>query len=178
MVAKAPPLSKTGVAAHGGRQNLSGAPESGWDQSQFPAHLYPPAGAQSKNLANYIPVPAPGNKATIFAFKVPPSMRLVFDQIGNNFVGGGFTEGSGFLIWQIQDNDVPLEDFENIIGSLGNVALPTRMAPIIIEEGHTVSVVIINIVGSPILGGSGKVGATLRGWYYSRLEAGGAEWPV
>jgi len=151
---------------------------SGVDASQLPAHLYPPAGAQSKNLATYIPVPAPGASATIFSFLVPTGMRLILNQIGNNFVGGGFTEGSGYLIWQVQDNGVPIEDFEDIIGSLGNVALPTPMAPITIEEGHTVSFVVENIVGSPILGGSGQVGATLRGWYYNKLETGGAEWPV
>ena len=131
-----------------------------------------------KNLADYIPVPAPGASAIIFSFQVPTSMRLILNQIGNNFVGGGFTEGSGYLIWQILDNGVPIEDFEDIIGSLGNVALPTPMAPITIEEGHTVAFNIINIAGSPILGGSGKVGATLRGWYYNLLEAGASEWAV
>ena len=145
---------------------------------QLPPHLYPPAGAQSKNLANYVPVPDPGDEAVIFSFTVPTSMRLVLNQIGNNFVGGGFDEGSGNLIWQIWDNGVPIEDFENIIGSLGNVALPTPMAPIIFEQGHTVSFVIQNAAGSPILGGSGQVGATLRGWYYDFLQAGDQEWGV
>jgi hypothetical protein len=146
--------------------------------AQLPPHLYPPAGAQSKNLANYIPVPNPGITAIIFQFTVPTSMRLILNQIGNNFAGGGFVEGSGDLVWQIQDNQLAIEDFENIIGSLGNVALPTPMAPITIEEGHTVSFVVTNMLDSPILGGSGQVGATLRGWYYNLLEAGYSEWAV
>ena len=145
----------------------------------LPPHLYPPEGAQSKNLANYIPVPDAGDPYTvIFEFTVPPSMRLILNQIGNNFVGGGFTEGSGDLIWQIWDNGNPIEDFDDIEGSLGNVALPTPMAPIIFEEGHTVSFVVQNVTGSPIVGASGQVGATLRGWYYNRLESGVSEWAV
>ena len=145
----------------------------------LPAHLYPPAGAQSKNLAGYIAVPAPGAGYVVvppFPFQVPPGMRAVFNQIGNNFVGGGFQEGSGDLVWQIWDNGAPIEDFENIIGSLGNVALPTPMAPLIFEENHTINFVVQNIAGSTILANSGQVGATLRGWYYNRLETGEEEW--
>ena len=152
--------------------SCAGCPSAG-----LPPHLYPPAGAQSKNLAGYIPVPAPGDPpAIIFEFTVPTTMRLVLNQAGNNFVGGGFTEGTSALIWQIWDNDVPIEDFDDIDFSLGNVAQPTWMAPLIFEEGHTVAFVIINPVGGAIPGNSGQVGATLRGWYYNRLLAGVEEW--
>ena len=58
------------------------------------------------------------------------------------------------------------------------MALPTPMAPIIFEQGHTVAFIIQNAAGSPILGGSGQVGATLRGWYYNFLSAGDSEWGV
>jgi len=145
----------------------------------LPPHLFPPAGAQSKNLANYVPINAPGSGyQVIFAFTVPMGMRLVLNQIGNNWVGGGFEDGSGDLIWQIWDNGNPIEDFDDILGSLGSVAQPSFMAPIIFEEGHTVSFVVANAPGSGILADSGQVGATLRGWYYNRLETGDAEWSV
>ena len=148
----------------------------------LPPHLYPPAGAQPKNLAGYISVPAPGSAPTSigpkFPYLVPTTMRAVFNQVGNNFVGGGFTEGTGSLIWQIWDNGDPIEDFENIDFSLGNVAQPTWTAPIIFEEGHLVDFVIINPVGGPIPADSGQVGATLRGWLYNRLDVGGQEWAI
>jgi hypothetical protein len=145
----------------------------------LPPHLYPPAGAQPKNLAGYIDVPAPGDPpGVIFAYLVPTTMRLVCNQVGNNFVGADFTEGTGDLIWQIWDNGNPIEDFEAIDFSLGNVAQPTWTAPIIFEEGHKVSYVVINPAGGPIPADSGQVGATLRGWLYNRLDVGEQEWSV
>lgn len=145
----------------------------------LPPHLYPPAGAQPKNLAGYIPVPATGSPATvILSYRVPTTMRAVFNQVGNNFVGNNFTEGTDALIWQIWDNAVPIEDFEHIDFSLGNVAQPTWTAPIIFEEGHEIEYVVINPAGGPILGGSGQAGATLRGWLYNRLDVGDQEWAI
>jgi hypothetical protein len=145
----------------------------------LPPHLYPPAGAQSKNLFGYISNPAPGAQAVIFAFTVPNTMRLFMNQIGNNFVASGFTDGSGLILWQIWDNGNPIEDYEAIAGSLGGVSSPSWLsAPIIFEEGHTVSFVVINTVGSPIPEGSGLVGATLRGYYANRLDCGGDQWAV
>jgi hypothetical protein len=157
---------------------IAASPSSG-SVLQLPPHLYPPPGAQSKNLVGYVPVPAPGDPAAvILAFTVPVSMRLIINQLGNNFVGAGFTEGSGELTWQIWDNGVPIEDFDNIPGSLGNVALPTPIAPIEIDESHTISFVIINNTGSGIPANSAQIGATLRGWYYNKLDAGYGEWTV
>jgi hypothetical protein len=154
-----------------------GSPYGVGAAAALPSHLFPPAGAQSKNLANYIDVPAPGDPAAvIFSYTVPLGMRLVLNQIGNNFVGGGFSEGSRDLVWQVWDNGSPIEDFEAITGSLGNVAQPTWLSPIIFEEGHTVSFVVLNPAGGPIVSGSGQVGATLRGYYFNRLEAGIQEW--
>lgn len=144
----------------------------------LPPHLYPPAGAQSKNVVAYEPIGAEGTTTTILEVLVPPSMKFVVNQIGNNFVGGGFTEGSGQLSYQILDNAVPIEDFDDIPGSLGNVAQPSQIAPIIFEENHTVSFVVTNNAGSGIPADSAMVGATLRGWFYDRRFASEGEWSV
>ena len=146
----------------------------------LPPHLFPPPGAQSKNLFGFVPIAAPGSAYTdIFTpYVVPAGMVLVINQLGNVVIGAGFIEGTGQVVWQIWDNGNPIEDYEAIPGSLGGTSDPSKIAPLVFQEGHTVEFVYQNAAGSGIPADSVQVGATLRGWLLNRLQTGVVEWPI
>jgi hypothetical protein len=131
--------------------------------SILPVENYPPPQAIPFNPATYVALPAIGATATILDVLVPAGMSAIVKRLGNNFVGGGFVDGSGNLVWQVLVNGVPARNFENIIASLGNPAVPSDIGFIRGKQQQHIKLTVKN-VGVPVNGQ--LVGGRFSGWFY------------
>jgi hypothetical protein len=126
-----------------------------------------PAGAYSFSQSNAaaVALPAIGVEVTVVTFQVPQGMNGVIQKIANQYIGGGWTEGTGDLVWRIEADGVSIRNYNNILGTLGTSAAPgDRTAnPIRVYENQTIALIArnvnIGVAGSPLLG-------LLSGYFY------------
>jgi hypothetical protein len=132
----------------------------------LPPWIYPPPEFWPIDQINYIALPAIGTTATIVSFQVPPGHNGVILEYGNNFVGGGWTEGSGAVTWQISRDTAAVDGYDAILASLGAVSNPTRHpSGFRIFENQVVLLSVTNV--SVVLAGQ-LSGGRLAGWYYPK----------
>lgn len=146
------------------------APQSG-DPAvliRFPPWLYPPKNFENIDIATYAALPAIAAEAVILSYLVPSGRNGIIKKIANNFVGGGWVEGTGAVVWRILVDGTPppgATSYQNIVNSLGNPASPTEIPGFRIYEHQLITVVADNI--SVVVAGQ-LVGARLVGWNYPR----------
>jgi hypothetical protein len=121
---------------------------------------------------NYVLLPAIGATATIISYVVPPGRNGVIYKIANNFVGGGWVEGTGDVIWRVLVDGTPppgATSYNAILGSLGNPASPTEIPGFRIFENQVLTLVAFNNPAGPDGGvtvAGQRVGARFVGWNY------------
>lgn len=131
---------------------------------RLPPWLYPPAEFQPIDLFAYISLPAIGASANIISIQIPTGNNGIVTNIGNNFVGGGWTEGAGAVTWQIARDGAPVDGYDTILGSLGSPASPTRHpSGFRVFENQIVTLAVSNV--SVILAGQ-LSGGRMLGYYY------------
>lgn len=126
---------------------------------QLPVQNFMSPGGKPFEFAAGITIPAIGATATVVSFTVPRGQNGFVRRIANVFVGGGFTDFSGAVVWQIlldQTKNVVAPGFDNIIASLGAVSNPSNIDGIHIMEGAIVALTVKNIsvvVSGQLIGG-------------------------
>jgi hypothetical protein len=135
----------------------------------FPAHLWMPSDGISFDPTAYVATPAVGASIAVVQFIVPEGYYGVIKQIGNVYIGTGFVEGSGSLVWQILQNAGVVRNYDNIVSSLGTVSAPGELAgrSILLEELSLVSLQVSNV--SLVAGGT-QVGGRLGGWFFPKYR--------
>lgn len=149
----------------------SGVPNNAYPP--LPPHLYQPATGLPFNPSTYIVIPAIGATSTIIQRTVPNGYQSVINQLGNNFVGGGFTDGSGALVWQLTLDGVPYPNFDAIIASLGNPANPSLIGAVGAKERQVIALTIKNV--SVVVAGQ-LIGGRLSGYDYPLELADATQW--
>lgn len=137
--------------------------------NDLPPRIFAPQDAVAFDPTAYIALPAIGATATVISFTVDDGYYAVLRVMANVFVGNGWTEGSGSLVWQLLDNGQVVRNYDNIVSSLGSVASPQPVgggAGILFQEGHLVVLQVDNV--SLNVGGA-QVGARLGGWLFSKM---------
>jgi hypothetical protein len=130
----------------------------------------PPDG-ESLHLAAGIALPAIGPGFTpVVTVQCPNGRNGVINKIANTFIGGGFNDFSGNVIWQIQRNPsagitAAERNYQNITASLGNTNNPVSIAPIRIFENDILVLAVANI--NIVVAGQ-LIGGLLGGWFYPR----------
>jgi hypothetical protein len=135
---------------------------------ELPIRLFPPVNWENLDIAGYITIGNQGTTVTIFSYTVPIGRNGIVNKISNAFVGGGFQEGQGNLVWRVLvDGGTPpgANTYNNILGSLGAMASPTPIAGFRIFENQTITFVAENISLFPA---QQLVGARLLGYLYPR----------
>jgi hypothetical protein len=141
-----------------GQDSLAG------ESYKLPPWIYPPAEFEPIDLFNYISLPAIGTSGNIISIKIPTGNNGIITNIGNNFVGGGWTEGTGAVTWQIARDGAPVDGYDLILGSLGSPASPTRHpSGFRVFQNQVVTLAVTNV--SVVLAGQ-LSGARLLGYYY------------
>jgi hypothetical protein len=118
------------------------------------------------DLLNYVNLPAIAATATIVQYVVPPGRNGLIYKVACNFVGGGWVEGSGDVLWRILVDGAPppgATSYDAILGSLGSPANPVEIPGFRIFENQVLTLVAFN--AAVVVAGQ-KVGARLIGWNY------------
>lgn len=128
--------------------------------------IWPPAEREPIDLINYVSLPAIGATAVIVQQQIEPGYNSIIRAYGNNFVGGGWTEGSGQVLWQIAIDNAPVPGYDAILASLGSPANPVvHPSGIRVAENQTITLSVTNV--SVVLAGQ-LSGGRLMGYYYPR----------
>jgi hypothetical protein len=132
----------------------------------------PPDGESFHQPATGLAIPpqADGIYHTVLSVTVPNGRSGVLNQIANVYVGGGFTDYSGAVVWQIQRNpgsgiSAVERNYEYIPASLGTAAAPGKIAPIRLFENDVIVLAVTN-VSIPV--GGQTIGGLFGGWFYPR----------
>lgn len=143
------------------------APVDGLSASAYklPPWIYPPAEFQPIETGPvYINLPAIGVTTNIISIQIPTGNNGIIANVGNNFVGGGWTEGGGAVTWQIARDGAPVDGYDLILGSLGSPSNPTRHpSGFRVFENQVVTLSVSNV--SVVLAGQ-LSGGRFMGWYY------------
>lgn len=128
--------------------------------------LDPPLGSYAFDEQDGILLPAVS--ATVFTavltFRVPNGSDGVINFISNNFLGGGFTNFSGDIIWQILANGRPIRNFSNIRAEKGTVNQGRIISPIRIYSNQVIQYVVRHAANGVLTGG--QVICSCNGNYY------------
>lgn len=147
--------------AHGGRPDL-------------PPWIYPPTNFENVDKINYALVPAIGSQATIISYTVPAGRNGIINKVACNFVGGGWVEGTGDIIWRILIDGTPppgATDYDSILASLGGPAQPTGIAGFRFFENQILALVVFNNPAGPnggVVVAGQRCGGRLTGYNYPR----------
>jgi hypothetical protein len=135
---------------------------------EFPVHLYPPKSWENLDKCSYVALPTIGSQAVVVSYQVPLGRSAVINKVANNFVGGGWVEGSGAVTWQILVDGTPppgAHDYSLILASLGSPANPVGIAGFRVFENQVLTLVVNNV--SVALAGQ-LSGGRLIGYVYPR----------
>lgn len=130
----------------------------------LPPHNFMPPDGIAFDYAAYIATPAIGANGVVVTFTVPEGFNGVIKRIGNVYVGAGFVDGSGALVWQIVENSGVVRNYDNIVASLGAVNNPSEVAGILVKEQEVIELVVSNV---SLAAGATQIGGRLSGWFYS-----------
>jgi hypothetical protein len=134
----------------------------------LPPWIFAPVNSIHFDNAGDIVLPAIGVEATVFSFTVPNGNNGVIKEIANVFIGSGFTDGTGAIVWRILQNNQAIRGKENLVNSLGSVAIPSRVGGgghIRILENDIIALTVLNVSIAP----AGQViGGRLSGWFYPK----------
>lgn len=112
-----------------------------------------------------VALPAVLTAANVVSFQVPQGRNGIIQRIANQVIGGGWTDGSGALNFQILRDGVAVRNYNNILSSLGTPAIPSQVDGIEILENEVITLVINNVtlVGAGIMA-VGRLG----GYFYPK----------
>jgi hypothetical protein len=134
----------------------------------LPLWLYPPNQWENLDQVNYTALPAIAAEAIIISFQVPLGRHGIINKVACNFVGGGWVEGSGAVVWQILVDGAPpsgASSYDSILGSLGSPANPVGIAGFRIYENQVLTLEISNV--SVVVAGQ-LAGGRLMGYLYPK----------
>lgn len=113
--------------------------------------------------AGGVALPAVGSTSTVLSFVVPPLYDGYISRYNLNFMGAGFTQGNGNIVWSILADNRPIKNFQNITTERGAFNMPIEIDHIRVYSGQTISVT-VNHVANMALNGLVVVG--LCGIFY------------
>lgn len=143
--------------------------ETDVDILRLPVTNFMPAEGEDFEAHAYVPLPAIGASAVVVSVVIPEGRMAMLKRIANVFVGGGFQEGQGGVVWQIlldgtsPNNPVVAPFFDNIVASLGSVSAPSQIDGIRCRESTTLQLIVTNV--SIVVAGQ-LIGGRLGGYFY------------
>lgn len=118
---------------------------------------------------------AVGSDTVVVSFAVPRGKNGDITIISNQFVGGGWTEGSGGLVWRIDVNGVAVQGYNSILASIGSMSNPAdlRLGPIRIRENDFVRLILNNV---SVAQASQYLLGQLGGYFYPLTQEPTSTW--
>lgn len=165
--------TRPNVAMFGGRRFEQGTKKRIYEPScavqvpNLPVQNFMPPSGKPFEATGGVTLPAIGASAVVLQKTVPKGNNGYIRRIANVFVGGGFTDFSGGIVWQILidlTKGTVAPDFDNIIASLGTASNPSTIDGIHVMEGSIFALIVKNI--SIVVSGQ-VVGGRLGGSFHS-----------
>lgn len=128
-------------------------------------------------VQNAIVLPAIGAQAVVASRLIPYGRNSFLWKVGIDFVGGGFQEGAGNLIYRLFRNSAltrTIKGFANLSASMGAVNNPLEIPAVQLYESEVISIVVQNVALT--VAGQLVVGV-LGGWDYPKSEEVTATYP-
>jgi hypothetical protein len=150
------------------------APSSLISIGALPVWLFPPSQWENIDQINYALLPAIGSQVTIISYTVPAGRNGVINKVANNFVGGGWVEGTGDVLWRILVDGTPppgATNYDAILASLGSPAIPTSIAGFRVFENQVITLVGFNNPAGPgggVVVAGQRLGGRLLGHLFPR----------
>lgn len=105
-----------------------------------------------------IPAPGPANAVNVITpFQVPAGQIFVVNALAIFFVGGGFVDGSGSIIWRVKVNGAAVKGLNNLQGQLGTSASPQDLI-LVLRENDILTITVESTVVTPGTTGAKVVG--------------------
>jgi len=108
-----------------------------------------------------LPAPGAANRTTVLTFAVPVGQNAVIREISNVVIGGVFIDFSGDIIWRLFRNAIAVREYNNILFSLGSLAIPTSTF-IELSDGDLINFTVETTVAF----GAVPTAVRLKGWWY------------
>lgn len=134
-----------------GRRRLS-EPNVAWPW------IYPPADHEPYDLTNSIECPVADTQNTqILTFRCPYGYQGVLLGVGHRYIGAGFVEGSGAVIWSIRIAGRYPNGYGSILISMGSPEQPRPLfGAVRFYENELLEYLVTIPAGSPIATGAGN----------------------
>jgi hypothetical protein len=156
-------------------------------QAKLSALQTAPATLQS-NFANHTPTdshpffvnsqpfpayPAPGGGTTqLLSYKVPEGMIAVITSLVILAIGGGFSDGSGNVVWRCWQNQYGIDGLEDITAHVGSFDDPVPIQ-IVLNE-HDVFFITVEVpAGQNPMPPGATTGARIQGWTIESAKVSG-----
>lgn len=145
--------------------NASGNGTGGNGLVTVPPWVEPPPNYQPIDEQSLIAVPAaPSVDTEVVVVVIPVGSDGTINTYSCNYIGGGFVDGSGDLIWRITIDGQPIRNFSNIKTERGSPSQPrTIPGGIRVYSGQRVAVVVNHASNGAL---TENVSANLGGWTY------------
>lgn len=136
---------------------------------KLPPWLFPTASSVNLLKAGVIPLPAiaAGVWVDIVKFRIDKGKNGVIKWFANQYVGGGFTDGSGNILWRLLHDNSPVPGFEAVPVSLGTNQQPREVAPIHLFADRIVQLQVQNL---GIVPATQLIEGGVFGWLYPKDE--------
>ncbi|HLJ17980.1 MAG TPA: hypothetical protein VKV15_26015 [Bryobacteraceae bacterium] len=135
---------------------------------RLPPWIFPPASARNLIAANAIIIPAIGAGFTdIVRVQIDRGKNGVIKWFSNQFVGGGFTDGSGSILWRLLIDNRTVPGLESIAVSLGTNQVPREIAPVRLLNARLVQLQVSNV---SIVPAGQIIEGSIAGWLYPEKE--------
>lgn len=110
-----------------------------------------------------IVLPAVPGENTVLTFQCPNGYDGVIMYYSLNFSGGGFTQGSGDIVWRVYRNGIAERNFENITTERGSIASPKPIANLQLFSQDIITIT-VNHAANALL--NGQVVVNMSGYFY------------
>lgn len=137
--------------------------------SRLPVTNFIPAEGEDFEAHAYVGLPAIGASAVVVSVPIPEGRMAMLKRLANVFVGGGFQEGQGGVVWQILLDGTDVNSpavapfFDNIVASLGSVSNPSQIDGIRCKESTLLQLIVTNV--NIVVAGQ-FIGGRLGGYFY------------
>jgi hypothetical protein len=136
-------------------------------------NFMPPSGQEFRKTSSVI-IPAVGASGVVVQLKVPQGYNGMLKSLANVYIGGGFTDFGGLIVWQLYidyqvGGGIVAPNFENITASLGSASNPARLHGIPIKENQLVTLLVKNVAPGVVPAGQ-TIGGLLGGYFYPVSE--------
>ena len=117
--------------------------------------------------------PAPGaGTVQLLSYTVPQGLIAILTTLVIVAIGGGFSDGSGNVVWRCWINSAGVDGLENITAHIGDFSTPVPIQ-VLLNENDQFYITAEVPAGEPPMPPGATTGARITGWTYPLAKVQG-----